>query len=161
MSDDEHNEDERDDASEPEPRLFTLTEAERTRKEIEPLLLDAMECRRKMEPLGQNLSAVAARIMMMGGILVPHERLAKVRIEHDHLADNLRSSVSRIQATGCVIKDLDAGLLDFPAIIDNEEVYLCWRLGEDRIRFYHSQNEGFAGRKPLNPRDIGPSNPIQ
>jgi hypothetical protein len=53
------------------------------------------------------------------------------------------------------------GLLDFPARIDDEEVYLCWKLGEDRIRFYHRQDEGFSGRKPIDPRDAGYNNPVQ
>ena len=51
--------------------------------------------------------------------------------------------------------------LYFPARINGEPVYLCWRLGEDRIRFYHAQDEGFAGRKPLDPRDSDYRNPIQ
>jgi len=83
--------------------------------------------------------------MMMGGVIVPYEALAKLRREHTRLAESLKSSLERILETGCVIKDLDVGLLDFPSIIDNEEVYLCWKLGEDRIRYYHRQNEGFAG----------------
>jgi len=53
-----------------------------------------------------------------------------------------------------------AGLLDFPAILGNEEVYLCWRVGEDRIRFYHRRDEGFDGRRPLDPRDAGPAPPV-
>jgi hypothetical protein len=59
------------------------------------------------------------------------------------------------------VKDLDVGLLDFPARINNQEVYLCWRLGEDRIRFYHRQDEGFSARKPIDPRDSGYSSPVQ
>ena len=59
-------------------------------------------------------------------------------------AESLKTALNRILETGCVIKDLDVGLLDFPAVIDNEDVYLCWKLGEDRIRFYHRQDEGFA-----------------
>jgi hypothetical protein len=46
-------------------------------------------------------------------------------------------------------------------MIKDEEVYLCWRLGEDRIRFYHRQDEGFSGRKPIDPEDTGPQHPIQ
>jgi hypothetical protein len=111
--------------------------------------------------LDTELAAVAARIMMMGGILVPHEKLSLVRKEHTRLAQLLKSALDQILETGCVIKDLDVGLLDFPSVIDNEEVYLCWKLGEDRIRFYHRQNEGFAGRKPLDPRDLGPGDKIQ
>ncbi len=138
-----------------EPRLFTLTEAERTRQELEPILLEAMDCRRKMAELDHSLLEVANRIMLMGGIVVPYEKTAQLRFERDHLATAIKTALERIQATGCVVKDLEVGLLDFPALIDNEEVYLCWRLGEDRIRFWHRQDEGFAGRKPLDPRDAG------
>jgi hypothetical protein len=146
---------------EPEPKLFTLTEAERTRRELEPVLIEAVEARRKIAPLDEELEALATRIQWTGGMLVPYEQAARARFERDQLAESLKSAVERIQATGCVVKDLDIGLLDFPALINNEEVYLCWRLGEERIRFYHSQEEGFSGRKPIDPADTGPQNPIQ
>ena len=158
---DEDDELPHDESPEPEQRLFTLTEAERARREIEPVLVDAIECRKKLSSLDNDLSAVAARIMMMGGVLVPYESLAKLRREHTRLAESLKSSLDKILETGCVIKDLDIGLLDFPSVIDNEEVYLCWKLGEDRIRYYHRQDEGFAGRKPIDPRDLGPNNTVQ
>lgn len=140
-----------------EPRLFTLTEAERTRREVEPVLLEAIDFRRKMGELDEKLGQIANRITMMGGLLVAYESTAKVRFERDHLADAIKTALERIEATGCLVKDLDVGLLDFPAMLDDEEVYLCWRLGEDRIRFWHRQDEGFAGRKPLDPRDKGPA----
>jgi len=146
---------------EPEQRLFTLTEAERARQELEPFLLEAMACRKKLAGLETDLSAVSARITMMGGVIVPYEKLATLRIEHQQLAETLKSALNRILETGCLIKDLEVGLLDFPALINNEEVYLCWRLGEDRIRFYHRQDEGFAGRKPLDPHDLGPGDVLQ
>ena len=120
-----------------------------------------MDCRKKLSGLETDLSAVSARIMMMGGVIVPYEKLAALRVEHQHLAESLKTALNRILETGCVIKDLDVGLLDFPAVIDNEDVYLCWKLGEDRIRFYHRQDEGFAGRKPLDPRDLGPGDVVQ
>src|SRR5437588_5493087 len=146
---------------EPEPRLFTLTEAERARQELEPFLVEAMDCRKKLAGLETDLSAVSARIMMMGGVIVPYEKLATLRVEHQHLAEAMKSALNLILETGCLIKDLEVGLLDFPALDNNEEVYLCWRLGEDRIRFYHRQTEGFAGRKPLNPGDVGPGDVVQ
>ncbi len=93
---------------------------------------------------------------MMGGVLVPYAKLAQKRMEHQSLAEIMKSNLERILATGCIIKDLDVGLLDFPSVINNEEVYLCWKLGEDRIRYYHRQDEGYSGRKPLDPRDLGP-----
>jgi hypothetical protein len=146
----------------PEPqRIFTLTEAERARQDLEPFLLEAIACRKKLSGIDDHFTAVSARIMMMGGVIVPYETLAKLRAEHQQLASTMKSSLDRILETGCVIKDLEVGLLDFPAIIDNQEVYLCWKLGEDRIRFYHRQDEGFAGRKPLNPRDLGSGDIVQ
>ncbi|HYL61650.1 MAG TPA: DUF2203 domain-containing protein [Candidatus Methylomirabilis sp.] len=158
---DEDDEEEPDEAPDPEQRLFTLTEAERVRKELEPFLVEAMDCRKKLSGLETDLSTVSARIMMMGGVIVPYEKLAAVRAEHQQLAQSLKTALNRILETGCLIKDLEVGLLDFPAVIDNEDVYLCWKLGEDRIRFYHRQNEGFAGRKPLDPRDLGPGDIVQ
>jgi hypothetical protein len=161
MADEEDDDPEPDETPEPPQRLFTLTEAERVRQELEPFLVEAIDCRKKLSGLENDLSAVAARIMMMGGVLVPYERLAAVRAEHQQLAESLKSALDRILETGCIIKDLDVGLLDFPAIIDNQDVYLCWKLGEDRIRFYHRQDEGFSGRKPLDPRDLGPGGTVQ
>jgi hypothetical protein len=149
------------DNEENEPKLFSLSEAERARREVEPLLIEAMESRRKMGDLEEKLSAVANRILMMGGITVEYESLARVRSEHNRLISLIKDSLDRIHATGCVVKDLDTGLVDFPAILKNEEVYLCWRLGEDRIRFYHRQDEGFSARKPIDPEDTGPKHPIQ
>jgi len=144
-----------------EQRLFTLTEAERTRREVEPVLIEAIDLRHKLGPLAEELGAVAARIQWTGGMLVPYEQLARTRFEHDRLTEALKEALERIHATGCVVKDLDTGLLDFPAIINNQEVYLCWRLGEERIRYWHRQDEGFASRKPIEPGDTGPGNPIQ
>ena len=106
-------------------------------------------------------SSFSSSMPLMGGMIVPYAKLAEKRMEHQALAEVMKSNLERILSTGCVIKDLDVGLLDFPAIIDNEEVYLCWKLGEDRIRFYHRQNEGFSGRKPLDPRDLGPGDQVQ
>ena len=161
MADEEDDDQEPDETPEPPQRLFTLTEAERARQELEPFLVEAMDSRKKLAGLEHDLSAVSARIMMMGGVIVPYEKLAALRMEHNQLAESLKSALNRILETGCVIKDLEVGLLDFPAIIDNQGVYLCWKLGEDRIRFYHRQDEGFSGRKPLDPRDLGPGGTVQ
>jgi hypothetical protein len=144
-----------------EQKLFSLTEAESTRREVEPLLIEAMEVRHRAVDLDQQLSALANRILIMGGITIDYESAARIRFDHNHLVAQIRDALERIQATGCVVKDLDTGLVDFPSVFENEQVYLCWRLGEDRIRFYHRQDEGFAGRKPIDPNDTGPKHTIQ
>jgi hypothetical protein len=149
------------DENQPEAKLFTLTEAERTRRELEPVLIEAIDLRRKLAPLDEELGALAARIQWTGGMIIEYEKTAHVRAQRDHLQESLKLAIEAIQSTGCVLKDLDVGLLDFPAIVNNEEVYLCWRLGEERIRYWHRQDEGFAARKPIDPGDMGPQSPIQ
>lgn len=144
-----------------ESKLFSLKEAEHLRLELEPILIQAMEARRKMAEFDEKLGGLAERIQRSGGMQVPYEKAAKMRVQRNRFEEAVQSAVERIHSTGCVVKDLETGLLDFPSRINDEEVYLCWRLGEDRIRFYHRQDEGFAGRKPIDPRDTGYSNPIQ
>lgn len=144
-----------------EAKLFSLTEAERVRAQIEPILIGAMDSRRKMAEVDEQLGALAERIQRSGGMLVPYEKAAKLRFDRNRSEEAVQDALEQIHSTGCIVKDLDAGLLDFPARINDEDVYLCWRLGEDRIRFYHRQDEGFSGRKPIDPRDPGHGGQIQ
>ena len=108
-----------------------------------------------------SLARLAGRIMMAGGLLLRYEDVARKRAILDKSSQQVEAALDQIHSTGCVVKDLDTGLLDFPSLLDNQEVYLCWRLGEDRIRFYHGIKEGFAGRKPLDPRDTSPGGGVQ
>jgi len=142
-------------------RHFTLTEAERTRVELEPILIEAMEGRRALVEVEESLAGVARRIGMLGGSLSPQTEVSELRTRYNQLGSKVQRALETIQATGCLVKDLEMGLLDFPAILNDEEVLLCWRLGEDRIRYYHGVNEGFQGRRPLDPLDTGGSLPIQ
>jgi len=149
-------------AEEPnESKLFSLSEAERVRAQIEPVLIETIESRRKLAELDEELGALRERIMRSGGLLVSYEKTAGRRLERNRLAGIIEAAIEQIHSTGCIVKDIEVGLLDFPARMNGEDVYLCWRLGEDRIRFYHRQDEGFAGRKPIDPPDAGYSNPIQ
>ena len=59
--------------------------------------------------------------------------------------------VNAIHGRGAIVKDIDEGLLDFPRCAHGEEILLCWRLGEDEVAHWHGLEEGFAGRKPLDP----------
>jgi hypothetical protein len=114
-----------------------------------------------MGDLEESLSAIANRIQIMGGVTIDYDVAARMRADLNRVVAKVKDALDQIQATGCIVKDLDSGLVDFPSMIKDEEVYLCWRLGEDRIRFYHRQDEGFSGRKPIDPEDTGPQHPIQ
>ena len=67
----------------------------------------------------------------------------------DSSAAGLKETLEKIQEYGCVVKDLDIGLLDFPTLYRGEEVYLCWKLGEKGIGYWHGVHEGFRGRKAI------------
>ena len=144
-----------------EGKLFSLREAEHLRAQLEPVLIEAIESRRKLEELDEKLGKLAERISRSGGLMVAYEEAAKLRIERNGIEASIREALDKIHSTGCIVKDLEVGLLDFPARIEGEDVYLCWKLGEDRIRFYHRQDEGFAGRKPIDPRDSDHGNRLQ
>jgi hypothetical protein len=105
-----------------ESKYFSLTEAERLRAKLEPILIEAMESRRKMSDVDDKISALAEKISRSGGLSVSYERAAKRRLERNQLEQGIQSALERIIETGCVVKDLDVGLLDFPARIDDQDV---------------------------------------
>jgi hypothetical protein len=135
-------------------RLFKLNEAQELLPFIAPHLDQARELKQKMDRLDEDLARASAQIMILGGSIPPHAELAAKRAERGRVAELLKEAVSKILQTGCLIKDLDVGLIDFPAIRGGEEVYLCWKLGEERIEYWHRVQEGFAGRKLLD--DLSP-----
>ncbi len=138
-------------------KYFNRQEAEGLLPMIGHCLEQARDQKRRIEHLEQELSQAAARIMVLGGSIPPHTELTKKKVELDRFAAQLQEAVSKIQQTGCVVKDLDQGLVDFPSLLEGEEVYLCWKLGEKRIEYWHGIHEGFAGRKPLD--DSTPDEP--
>lgn len=143
-------------------KYFTLKEAEELLPFIEPHLEEAREQKRNLDRLDEELARASAEIMVLGGSIPPRTRLAQTRLERDQFAGQLKESVSKIVETGCLIKDLEVGLVDFPALLRGEEIYLCWKLGERRIEYWHGIDEGFAGRKPIDdsmPEDEPPGGP--
>jgi hypothetical protein len=67
----------------------------------------------------------------------------------DELSDEFGVLVGEVEASGVVLRDLDPGLVDFPALVRGVPIYLCWQAGEPAVAFWHSPSEGFAGRKPI------------
>jgi hypothetical protein len=130
-------------------KYFKREEAEELLPIIEQGLQEARRHKQKADVLRAEIVAAASRIMIMGGSFPSYAELAGKKAEHDNASQELMKVVETIQETGCVVKDLEAGLVDFPTLRRGEEVYLCWKLGEERIGYWHGLEEGFAGRKPL------------
>lgn len=138
---------------------FSREEAELLLPLIEEALKRARVQKQTIDALQGELSDAASRIMVLGGSFPPYAELVRKKSERDEESARMVETLEKIQATGCVVKDLKEGLVDFPSIIEGQEALLCWKLGERRIEYWHGIEEGFAGRKRLGggPAEIPPS----
>ena len=129
-------------------RFFTLEEANAAVAELRPTVERMVEHRRKLTTAQALQTELIARIAGNGGDMVPsdlHEAQDAIEREAAAIAD----CADLINETGAEIKSLEEGLLDFPSRRGDQEVLLCWKLGENEIRYWHGTDEGYAGRKPI------------
>ena len=75
--------------------------------------------------------------------------VAGARIAIQKAAMEIKGIIDRVRGMGIEVKDLDMGLVDFPSQMEGREVYLCWKLGEERITWWHELDAGYASRQPL------------
>src|SRR6266536_1180610 len=130
-------------------KRFTLSEAQGLIPEVDRLLRDALEAKSDYQDAEQVIQEFSEHVMMMGGVVVDRHRAREARTRRNEAAPRLRSGIEAVLETGCLVKDLDIGLVDFPTLFRGVEVYLCWKLGESGIGFWHGVDEGFRGRKPI------------
>jgi len=129
-------------------KYFTLEEANHLLPRLGPILAHLIAVRREMEAKQHRMEALRAHVRG-NGATAEGRAFAKLKEELESMAQQLRQGIERIHGFGCQIKDLDTGLIDFPARRRGQEVLLCWKLGEDQITFWHGTQEGFSARKPL------------
>ena len=130
-------------------RRFTHAEAQQLIPQVDRLLREAVMLKAEYQECETALQDFSERIMRMGGMVVDRQKAVENRNRRETAAGRLRAVIEEIQETGCLIKDLDIGLVDFPTLFRGTEVYLCWKLGEPAIEFWHPVEEGFRGRKPI------------
>jgi hypothetical protein len=135
------------------PRYFTPEEANEALGELRPLAEQMVERRRELVEAQGRRASLGAQVGANGGDLTPSD-FAQADDELERAASALARCIEQIQAAGVLVKDLDRGLLDFPAVRKGEEILLCWHVGEEEIRYWHGVDEGFAGRKPLGELDV-------
>jgi hypothetical protein len=133
-------------------RTFTLEEAQSLLPVLESLLKRAIEGKRSAEEVESALSEMARRIYLSGGMRVDTSKVAGLRAEMESHVRRVRESIAEIDSIGVQVKDLEAGLLDFPCRLDDQVVLLCWRMGEPAIEHWHSTDSGFKDRQPLDER---------
>jgi len=131
------------------PKRFTVKEAEGLLPDVEKALRTALDVKAEYQESEGALQSVIQRVTLAGGVLLDSRAAAQLKSRRDRSAQRLKAVVDSIQELGCVVKDLDIGLVDFPTLFRGREGYLCWKLGEQGITYWHGVEEGFAGRKPI------------
>jgi hypothetical protein len=129
------------------PRRFTLDEANALLPRLSDLLAQVQEAKDKHDRLEAKVEGFAERTASNGHVVEKEQNEARQELAQANAA--VRSLIERVQEMGCELKDIDQGLVDFRAERDGREVYLCWKLGEADIRWWHELDTGFAGRQPL------------
>ena len=134
-------------------RLFTIAEVNALIPRLSDLMLQAMDLHRRASALQEALSEERDRIRASGGAMVD-QRDWKAKAERlDGYAIEVKQVLQQVLDLGGVTKDLETGLVDFPGLVPQsagtQPVNLCWRHGEDAVRFWHGFDEGYAQRKPL------------
>jgi hypothetical protein len=137
----------RDDTAMP-PRYFTPEQAKEALMELGPVAEQMVRHRRRLVEAQASRADLAGRTASNGGDLTPSD-FADADEQLEQAATALAGCIARIQDAGALVKDLDRGLLDFPARRGSEDIFLCWHVGEDDVRYWHGVHEGFSGRKPL------------
>ena len=136
------------------PRFFTVDEANSLLPSLEPLMRRLAETRARLQKHHVVMEEFRARAGGNGGAFLGG-RFAEAQQEIERRTAELQEGIQEIESWGCVVKDLERGLVDFPARRGHEQVFLCWRLGESRIAYWHGLEEGFAGRKPIEEESMG------
>ncbi|HUQ49856.1 MAG TPA: DUF2203 domain-containing protein [Terriglobales bacterium] len=131
-------------------KTFTLKEANMLLPVLDSLIKRAVEGKELVEQLEKEFQDLHHKIFLAGGTLVNITEVSLRKATRDKAVQSIKDSIAEIHATGVQVKDLDKGLLDFPAEVEGEIVLLCWKIGEGHnIQHWHGVEEGFAGRKPI------------
>jgi hypothetical protein len=120
-------------------RLFTLTEANQLLPELEDHLTAVKQGKAVLVKTKEEIGKAGANASLGGGSVVgPH---------YIHALEQINEHLQAIQETGVLVKEVDSGLCDFPCMLDGRIVFLCWKLGEPQIEWWHEVHTGFAGRQ--------------
>ena len=122
-------------------RRFTLAQANRALPLVQRVVGDIVQTREQATRLQSQLESAEAR---------EHQAIQR---DLDVAIDKLHTYLDELTEIGCELKDFQAGLVDFIGRHQGRDIYLCWKLGEERIAYFHELNTGFAGRVPVSTLD--------
>jgi len=129
------------------PTFYTVREANDRLPELTSLLLHLQEEGRKLAEIHGEQMALRIRVRSNGHNV--EERQATLKKDEAPLEETLRTGIEQLAAWNIQVKDLERGLVDFPAQREGRTVFLCWELGEPEVAFWHETTTGYANRQPV------------
>jgi hypothetical protein len=128
-------------------RLFSFDEASELLPRLQEVVSEMQEKKRALDRLQEQIGALTGRASGDGHLLA--RDLSAKRAQADAVSKEMNALLAEITEMGCELKGIDEGLIDFPHERDGRVIYLCWKLGEERIEWWHDVDAGFAGRQAL------------
>ncbi len=130
-------------------RLFTVSEANALVPFLEGHLRRLQELQRQAQAHFEEMEKIKAVGYKPDGKLILQRDFQDTRESFDRSVAEANARIADVNRTGCQLKSVELGLVDFPSVLEGQEVLLCWKLGEDALRHYHTPLEGFDGRQLL------------
>ena len=125
--------------------LFTLDKANTILPKVKKKFDEILCCK-------NNVMDIQEELQNLSDSNCSFEKFIKKKQELNHIVTSLYKMIQELEDMGIMVKSVDEGLLDFPSIRDDKEIWLCWKAGENKVKFWHGKDEGFMGRKPI-PQD--------
>jgi hypothetical protein len=129
--------------------LFSVEEASRVANEIRPELLRLARVRRELAQLERRMDVLSLAVAGASPENPDVSDLERVVARRDQLGSELRLGIEAIHRRGCLLKDVEKGLVDFYALSGDRLIFLCWHVGETEVAHWHPLEGGFANRQPL------------
>lgn len=133
------------------PKIFTVTEAHHVLPQVQPLVEQLQGLRRSIVQTNRQLDELVDKVSRGNGYPIQSLRV-QIKDATEHLlrlVQAFQSALKQLENFGCILKDLETGLVDFYYVRHGELILLCWKLGENRIQFWHSLEGGYQARQPL------------
>ncbi len=130
-------------------RSFDIDAANEALVEVAPLLATLSDQRSELIRLRDRTLAAHASATSGGGPGLDEAEAQRIRLRMQGIVDQMAAAVARIDALGIHLRDIERGLIDFPALVAGRPVFLCWELGESDVAFWHEVETGYGSRRPL------------
>jgi hypothetical protein len=128
-------------------RFFDIDEANEAVRELEPILAALRDQRAELIRLRDRVLATTSGEAVAPSD--PADDVRRLRMRMQGVIDQMQAGVARIDEVGATLRDIETGLIDLPALASGRQIWLCWRLGEGTIEWWHELSTGFDGRLPL------------